>query len=120
MADRCFKFGGMGSGVNEDAFAHRSLAFLAAKAGYMSDSDHPSPKHSLLSLLGDAKTFLDKVGSKKGCRLSVTFVRTTQSVEIFFAIWYLGHLLTSTENLRRLSQGNLCSVGFKRSRGRQI
>jgi len=65
----------------------------------MSDSDHPSPKHSLLSLLGDAKTFLDKVGSKKG---------------------YLGHPLTSTENLRRLSQGNLCSVGFKRSRGSQI
>jgi len=42
-------------------------------------------------------------------RLSVTFVHPTQPVEIFgnvfFTIWYLGHLLTSTENFTEIVPG---------------
>ena len=41
--------------------------------------------------------------------------------QYFFAIWYLGHPLTSTEILRRLSQGNLSvGEGVKGKRGSQI
>jgi len=40
--------------------------------------------------------------------LSVTFVHPTQPVEIFrnfFAVWYLGHALTSTENFTEIVPG---------------
>ena len=42
------------------------------------------------------------------CRLSVRFVRPTQLVGIFgnfFAIWYLGHSLTSMENFTEIVSG---------------
>jgi len=40
--------------------------------------------------------------------------------QCFYAIWYLGHPLTSTENLRRSSQGNLSIERVKHKRGNQI
>ena len=58
------------------------------------------------------------------CRLSVCNVRAPYSVgwnfrQSFFAILYLGHLLTFTEHLRRSSQRNPSVGGFKRKRHSQ-
>ena len=55
--------------------------------------------------------------------LSVTFVHPTQPVEIFggfFAVWYLGHPLTFTDNFTEIFVGNPAVGGFKRKRGSQI
>jgi len=41
---------------------------------------------------------------------------SVHSISIFYAIWYSGHPLALTENLRRSSQGNPAVGGFK-SRG---
>jgi len=43
------------------------------------------------------------------CRLSVTFVRPTQSVKIFGNVWYLSHPLTS----REIAESHMANLGFK-------
>jgi len=57
--------------------------------------------------------------------LSVTLVRPTQKVEIlaiFFAVWYLGHPLTSTENFTEIVPGEPLrrGGGVKRKRNSEI
>ena len=57
--------------------------------------------------------------------LSVTLMRRSQAVEIFgqffYAVWYLGHPLTSTENFTDIVPGEPLRRGrIKRRRGSQI
>jgi len=57
--------------------------------------------------------------------LSVTLVCPSQRVEIlfpqfFFAVWYLGHPLTSTENFMEIVPAEPLHRGFKRKSGSEI
>jgi len=58
------------------------------------------------------------------CLSSVTLVRSSQAFEIlgnFYAIWYLGHPLTSMKNFTEIVPGNpSVGGGVKRKRGSQI
>jgi len=59
------------------------------------------------------------------CRLSVCDVGALYSAcwnfrQFFFAVWYLGHPLTSTENFTEIVPGNPSVGGFKRKRDSQI
>jgi len=62
------------------------------------------------------------------CRLSVTFVRPTQPVEIFgnistpfgTSVWYTGHPLTAMKNFTGIVPGEPLRREVKHKRGRQI
>jgi len=59
------------------------------------------------------------------CRLSVCNVGAPYSAgwnfrQFFFAVWYLGHPLTSTENFTEIVPGEPVRRGFKRKRGSEI
>jgi len=55
--------------------------------------------------LGPGRIVLAICCRPSACRLSITFVRPSQAVEIFgsfYAIWYLDDPLTSTENFTEI------------------
>jgi len=66
------------------------------------------------------------ISCRPSVRLSVCNARAPYSAgwnfrQYFYSIWYLGHLLTSTENFTELSQGNpSVGGGGKRKRGSQM
>ena len=54
------------------------------------------------------------------CNVSSPYSACWNYRQFFFAVWYLGHPLTFTENFTEIVPGNPAVGGFKRKRGSEI